>query len=235
VSSLQFLSHVVVADGTVWALGPVDQTSLGVVRYDPGTDRWVPGPTLADAVEAGWTATIPALFERPALWTGTQIVLWDPLGGGPAFNPIAGTWGWLPAPEPPTGRILTSAAVMTERGLVAVAEVEESGRSHFATATLTAAGWIWGADNLPLRDLDTVTIAAAGKWLAFFGRGQSPTTLNLSSGQWVVHTEGPLGGLEAPAAVWTGHQLVVWGGEASATPTIDSPPSGAVWTPPSRG
>jgi hypothetical protein len=128
--------------------------------------------------------------------------------------------------------MVRSTATITDAGLTALVEVTEAGRTSVRLATQVDDGWAWQPDELPVSDLDALTLAAAGDWLVLLAPDRGPVTVHVPTGSWWAHDDGPLAGLAAPAAVWTGEQLVVWGGVASATAEQPQPAEGAIWTPP---
>jgi hypothetical protein len=224
-----FFTGAVLANDALWGIGPtivaVGATpELSIARYDG--DHWEKGPVSKE----GLAGADP--WNRPVLWTGNEIVVWDRAGGGPAFNPSTQTWTQLAAPVPPAGRITLTTATMTDAGLVSVNEIDDNGKTHTAVATLVDGTWKWTDATLPALDLDKVTVAPAGDWLMLFRPDDGPLMMHLPSGNWAVQEDGPLAGLQAPSAVWTGTQLVIWGGVSNATARVQKPVEGAVWTPP---
>lgn len=223
-----YLAATVASGDGIWGLGPADlnpagQPDLAIARYVPGEDRWVYGPT--------WEGTSPhaaivdelSRLEATVLWTGTEIVACGRSGLCLGFDPDSETWRTIPS----AGAGATPVAVATEHGLAMVVR-SESERSLVAVEVYTGEEWQQRVVGIPVARIDTVTAVAAGDWLVIFSSGQPPTLVHLPSGVWLADDGGPLAGVEAPNAVWTGDQLVVWGG----VPDDPSAESGAVWSPP---
>lgn len=224
-----FLAATVATDDGIWGLGPADlnpvgQPDLAIARYLPDADTWVVGPTWEGTDDQASIIAGLSRLESTAVWTGTEIAVCDRTGGCIGFDPDAGTWRSLPVVSGVEG---PSLAVATDLGLALIGQITTE-PSEVAVEVLTSRGWQRKADGIPVERFDTATAAAAGEWLVIFAARQPPTVVHLPSGTWQVVTDGPLAGVEAPNVVWTGEQLVVWGG-APAEPTTSA---GAVWTPP---
>ena len=87
----------------------------------------------------------------------------------------------------------------------------------------------WWEDPVTVDDPDAATIVAAGDWLTILTPGDRALSIELGTGRRLSHPH-PLAGLANPNAVWTGAELVVWGGQG--TPTVDGGVVAARWTPP---
>lgn len=84
-----------------------------------------------------------------------------------------------------------------------------------ATAASAAAG-IWGVTRVRGSDGQQVTV------------GPTPTT-PAGDGEWVAIPSASLSPRRSPAVVWTGTELIVWGGVGSQEYLL--PPDGATWRP----
>ena len=126
-----------------------------------------------------------------------------------------------------TGAAAPTVAVATDLGLTMVVQTKAEG-SPVAIEVLTDEGWEQHASGIPVERFDSVSVAAAGEWLAILASGQPPVVVHVPTGVWHVASDSPLIGMEAPNSVWTGEQLVVWGG----VPDDGSIHVGADWTPP---
>lgn len=224
-----YLAATVATDDGIWGLGPADlnptgQPDLAIARYLASEDTWAHGPIWeGTADQAGIVAELSRL-ESTALWTGTEIGVCGPTGECIGFDPDTEIWRSIP---PPRDAEASAVAVATDLGLTMLVRTE-SDNSAVAVVVLTEQGWSQQVTGIPAGGLDTLTAAAAGDWLAIFGSGQPPILVHLPSGVWRVESDGPLGGVVAPNTVWTGDQLVVWGGVADDL----SSAAGAVWTAP---
>ena len=78
---------------------------------------------------------------------------------------------------------------------------------------------------IPTGDFGEVTLAAAGDWLVVLSPDQPPVVMDVASGEWHQFDDWPMTGVHNPSTVWTGTQLIVWGGQGSQAG------EGAIWTP----
>lgn len=230
-----FFTAVVASEDTIWGLGPVlddleGQPDLAIVRYDPDADRWIPGPTFEGTAETAGIIDAARDIDRPAVWTGDAIVVWD-AQRGLAFDPDEQAWTLLPRLVPPAGDIVTSREVPGTDGLIVVAELELDGQRTTGVARLDAGRWSWRATDLPPVDLGSATAAGAGSWVVLLPADDPPVTVHLPSGAWHEHGDAPLQGVQGPGTVWTGSQLIVWGGAHHVSSSAD-PATGMAWTPP---
>lgn len=231
-------SGAVAAVDAVWAVGSVSfgqdaRPNLAVARFDEATQHWVRGPVFEGL--AGDAPVVDALMslERDPIWTGSEVVVWGSAGSGLAYDTGKETWRRIPAPVPPSGVLVDSTAVMTSAGLTLIAEIDDSGGPTMSMVTLVGGTWVWSdADDLPIGSIDRVKVASAGDWLVLLRPDGAPIIVNAATGSWSVAVDGPLAGLEGASAVWTGSEMVVWGGVATSIAGIEDPSTGAVWTPP---
>jgi N-acetylneuraminic acid mutarotase len=140
-------------------------------RYDPAIDSWVPTASALRSTGSG---------DRPtAVWTGTEMIVWgglarDGVGEGDRYRPS--TDAWLPVSTGPNAPLerQTHTAVWTGEEMIVWGGWQQSG---------------FGLDGGGRYDPSTDTWAAVSTGPGTpAGRGQ--------------HT-----------AVWTGTEMIVWGGE----------------------
>jgi hypothetical protein len=216
-------------DDAVYGLGVLDTGAgsiYGLARLDADADRWIPD---VDG-EFGRNG-----LEGAALWTGSEILWWNrPDGPVTTFDPASESWGQVPSLQPPSGRVVDSRPAVTDEGLVALVDVEDGGVTRTWMARMVEGQWDWLDLDLPVASLDRATVVAAGDWLAVFHPDAHPTVVHVPTGRSEVVVDGPLGGLDAPGAVWTGEELIVWGGVGRTLEGVEEVSSGAVWTPPSE-
>lgn len=235
-----YLVATVATDDAIWGLGPTlanraGQPDLAAARYDPSTDAWVDASVFEGT---GRTAEILAALGRldaQVVWTGQEILAWHGADGGLAFDPSSGLWRTVEPARLPSGTPSDGLLTVTDAGVALLAEVERTVDGATWDVAVHAGGdWVWRGARFPGATLESVTIAAAGDWVVLFSPEQGPVTVHAPTGAWRVHDEGPLAGLTAPNVVWTGSQLVVWGGVASAVGDRNPLATGATWTPPGR-
>ncbi len=213
-------SVMIVWGGRQSGSGPYLNTGA---RYDPATDGWLPTSTGAN-VPAG-------RYGHSAVWTGGEMLVWGGYNGttfwntGGRYNPA--TDGWLPTStgaNVPAAR-LYHAAVWTGNEMLVWggyngAFLNSGGRYNPATD-----GWLptsTGA-NVPQGRYLHSAVWTGGEMLIWGGTyfiGASQYQLN-SGGRYSPATDGWLPtstGANAPAvrashtAVWTGAEMIVWGG-----------------------
>lgn len=229
-----FFAATVATDDAIWGLGPsgqniAGQPDLATARYDPATNTWSYGPVLEGTDDQ---APIVNNFPGPGStvhWDGTEVIVWGGADGGVAFDPAGQTWRVIEPPTPPAGRPLDSLAAVTDDGLSVLVTSQTPEGPIGSLAVLRPEGWRWLETTIPIQNLETVTLAEAGDWLAVFSADRSPVTIHVPSGAWTQHDDAPLARVPAPNTVWTGDRLVVWSGVQNTDPTA---PEGAVWVPP---
>jgi hypothetical protein len=221
-------SKFVVWGGAVSGIG----SSTGG-EYDPTTDSWRSIPTSgAPTGRQGQTMA----------WTGSQLLVWggfgtDYLNSGGAYSPTDLEWTPLGTTGVPSGRsghvgVWTGSRLLVWGGQNAEGLLADG-------ALLDPATGIWTA--LPTLNAPSARRFATGIWagdrlIVFGGEGESgvvgagavlPITGGTTPGAWQA-----LPALNAPSpryrhtAVWTGTQLVIWGGLDGSGALAD----GAVYT-----
>jgi N-acetylneuraminic acid mutarotase len=194
-------------------------------RYNPSTDSWAPlGITGAPAPRGAHTA----------VWTGTEMIVWGGTNGsdlndGGRYRPSTDSWVPTTTSRAPAGRtghtaVWTGIEMIICGGLVVDASspafsLGDCQRYNPSSNIWVAAGavpdrtghaavWtgsemiLWGGFSLGF-DLDP------GGGLRD-GWRYSP-----SSGSWVkIASDGSPSARNSFSSVWTGHELIVWGGSA---------------------
>jgi N-acetylneuraminic acid mutarotase len=241
-------------------------------RYDPATDSWAP------------IASAGALTRRlhTAVWTGTEMIVWGgcrtgsfgnnaceiELGDGGRYDPDADQWTLASTVDEPGPRQFHS-AVWTGSEMIVWGGTPNTGptvgasggRYHPATDTWSATSLagapaprashtaVWtGAEMIVWGGCDN-SICASGNNPLADGARYDPVTDDWSP---VAAAGAPVARTEH-TAVWTGGEMIVWGGQGtelarlasggrydpaadawSATPEADAPPGRAghraVWT-----
>jgi hypothetical protein len=234
------LAAAVATDDAVWGLGPTSvnpggQPDVAIARYEPATDSWVYSTLLVleatdetSQIVAGLTS-----LETQVIWTGDEIVAWNGTRGGLAFDPTSEQWRPITPPIAASGAPIDGVLAVTDAGVALLAEVERTdGQSQWDVALRVGVEWGWRGSRIPIEAPETVSVFAAGDWVVIFSELNGPVTVHVPSGEWAQHDDGPLAGVTAPNAVWTGTQLIVWGGVAKPTNTTAESSIGAIWTPP---
>ena len=193
-------------------------------RYNPATDQWT---------ETNFLFAPDPRRSHSAVWTGSEMIVWGGedgssyLGTGGRYNPATDGWQLTSTAEAPAPRtdhtaIWTGSEMIIWGGFDG-ATIGSGGRYNPASNTWTAtasdgaadprfrhtAVWagtkmvIWGGFN---------TINSAG--LVEAGGRYDPVADLWQS----TNTNGAPRGREDHTAVWTGSEMIVWGGNISAEP-----------------
>ena len=200
-----------------------DLTNAGVA-YNPATNTWrkIPSAPLEKRVGA------------KGAWTGRELVVAGGITDDPtfkvftdaaAYNPATGKWRKLPN---------TPATLYPQTG-----QALWDGREVLFLSTTSARGLAYNpATNrwryLPAMPLPRRAFAAVWTghyvlvWGGVTGSDANPTlpahgeAYNPVRNQWIALPGAPVQGCAGPAAVWTGHQMIIWGvgitGGAAFTP-----------------
>ncbi|UQA61066.1 Kelch repeat-containing protein [Polyangium aurulentum] len=197
---------------------------------------------VLDLVTGTWTKTsesnVPvARSHARAVWTGTQMVVWGglngptPVGTGGVYNPTTNTWTPMSnvgAPVPRYGHSMVWAGPPISKVLVwgghdAVANFYGDG------ATYDIASDTWAPISTvspPLGRMDHAAVWTGQAMLVWGGYGPNGQDNFLGDGAlynpsepgtWTPITlNGAPTARTRPAGAWTGTELIVWGGAASA-------------------
>jgi hypothetical protein len=172
------------------------------------------------------------LPEFSVVWTGSEAVAWDPrVGRGWAYDPSAGAWRELDRLQPIEGSPV-SFPVVVDQELFLVAGDTQPVTTRDAGISLlrpTPDGWqAVGTGIAGLLD-SGASVTSAGEDIAVFSAGMPPTSVDPSSGTWTgIDPDRLRAGGWNPSVVWTGTDLVAWGGTDSVGRVIAA---GSVWHP----
>jgi Galactose oxidase, central domain len=212
--------------GTLTTAG---SNSAGVTfAYRPATGTWTtlaPGPVPDNEQTTDLAA-----------WTGTQMLVPGQTDG--AYSPATGAWSPIPLDPGPQAEAMaawTGSQMLIWGGLCCVSE--SSSGTIYTPATNT-----W--QQLPAAPLEPRR-AAMGAWtgteLVVAGgeggqEGQQPALLsdaaayNPATSTWRQLPAMPFSRADF-AAVWTGSQVLVWGGVTGSSPASPVPPHGEAYDP----
>jgi len=200
--------------------------------YDPSTDTWTATSTTAEG-----------RIYNEAVWTGTEMIVWGGLDSatstlktGERYNPNANTWTPLANNYSPTGRYSYTTVWDGEEMIVwggttgAGKPYKTGGRYNpttnawAATATMGAPDGrsehtaVWTGSEMIVWGGTVYDEAAGGRMVTNTGGRYNPT-----SDTWTaMSTDGAPAGRGIHQAVWTGAEMIVWGGAVydPATGTI---------------
>ena len=209
--------------------------------YVPATDRWVPVPAAPIVPRSG----------ADSVWTGTRFIVSggyhegddDDRTDGAAFDPISGAWSPIAARPTPgscgggsaCGGIWTGTVALFPVGGVAYDPAVDRwstmapapspdgpapGEPAVWTGRRLLSWGISGADSDDASDADAESEAPP----ATHGGIYDPV-----ADRWQTFASGPLSSRVLHTAVWTGQEMLLWGGTGGETGLAD----GAAYRPPS--
>lgn len=197
---------------------------IAMLRLSEEEDGWIMTPSFETDAE------MPPAPATSMMWTGDRIVVWNPTGLGVSFDPATDTWESIPVLAPDQGRLLHSKAVVAASQLVVVAQTD-SGEGGLGYAVQEEGSWQWRDIPVRVDDFVTTTIVATEDRIHLLPSDGNPIEIRIPSGLVTVYPGGISQGVEAPNAVWTGSELVVWGGARAAQAGESLPATAYVWTP----
>jgi len=183
-------------------------------RYDPAIDSWTP-TSLLDA---------PTRRERhTAVWTGEEMIVWGGSSGGGRYDPLLDTWKATTAVGAPSTPSLHTAVWSGHEMIVWGGNLEVG---------LPGTAWLYdpAADswrsastaNAPVSRFSHTAVWTGEEMIVWGGRsGTSGNPLPFGDGSrydpesdtWT--TVNPFGAppqRDSHAAVWTGDEMIIWGG-----------------------
>jgi len=207
----------------------VDSVGDGA-SYDPAHGTWsVIATTNAPA----------ARREHTAIWTGTEMIVWGgdaitqdtPLTDGGRYDPITDTWKPLPTQGAPGARFAHS-AVWTGHVMIVWGGAVSSVDSLDDGATFDPATNAWAAISsvgAPSARRDHAAVWTGTEMLVWGGTAISAGTpigdmhaYDPATDRWrTVSTTNAPAARFGQVAVWTGSELIGWGGASSSTTSFD--------------
>ncbi len=211
-----------------WGGTCCDDTTRGGLAYSPAAGAW---RTIPDA-------PLEARAAASGAWTGRELVV---AGGrnhdkafrdAAAYDPAAGTWRKLPRMPGPAvgwtalwdGREVLFLSGSSARGMAynparnswRLLPAMPSPRSEFAATWTGHRVLVWGGLS---HHYPTWSVPAHGE------------AYDPAADQWTAMPVAPLRGRALPAAVWTGRQMIIWGGNFLQQEGGTSAADGAAYTP----
>jgi N-acetylneuraminic acid mutarotase len=189
-------------------------------RYNPSTDSWIATST---------TNAPTAPNAHTAVWTGNEMIVWGGYNGnigylntGGKYNPSTDSWTMTSTTNAPSGRdshtaVWTGSEMIVWGGFDGHSDVNTGGRYNPSTDS-------WVSTRITIAPVPREGHTAIWTdnemivWGGFDGHSDSALNTggryNPSTDRWVV-----TGGANAPAArsahtaIWTGSEMIVWGGD----------------------
>ncbi|EEF62876.1 Kelch repeat-containing protein [Pedosphaera parvula Ellin514] len=221
-------SHTAIWTGSemiVWGGYSYQGTSSGGYteiggRYQASTDTWSAMSTFQAAAEPGTRQS------ASAIWTGTEMIVWGGensginLHTGARFDPIANVWKFTSVSNAPSGRINHS-AIWTGTEMIIWGGYDVQAVKTGARYNPALDQWQTVATNNapPARGLHGA-VWTGSEMLVWGGYGATLGTYpnlggryNPASNSWtLISTTGVPTARAACTAVWTGKEMIVWGG-----------------------
>ncbi|HEX4826183.1 MAG TPA: kelch repeat-containing protein [Candidatus Polarisedimenticolaceae bacterium] len=241
-------NHVAVWTGSRMVLwggyGPAGSTATGS-RYDPAADSW----------QAMTTSGAPSNSASTAVWTGTRMITFGgsgPLGlshNGGRYDPVGDTWlpvrsTWRPAPRSRQATIWTGSEMIVWGGYTnAFPEQLDAGRYEPATDTWTALSMA----GAPTDRWDPSAVWTGSRMVVWGGGefdpavgSERPTNgggrYDPAGDSWSpMSTVGQPLPREWHTTVWTGTDMIVWGGITTGSQNLGDGgryhPASDLWFP----
>jgi N-acetylneuraminic acid mutarotase len=214
-------------------------------RYNPATDSWI----------ATNTANAPAVRSlHTAIWTGSEMIVWGGyddfsfLSSGGRYNPATDTWTSTATTNAPAGRYHHTAvwtgSEMIAWGGVGNGYLNTGGRYNPNTDVWTSTS----TANAPTGRTGHTAVWTGSEMIVWGGETQTtggdliPTKNPLNTGgrynpisnSWTAtNTTGAPSARQSHTAIWTGSEMIVWGGGFDAF-TVNTgaryDPSADKWT-----
>jgi N-acetylneuraminic acid mutarotase len=198
-------------------------------RYDPGTDSWTATST---------TNAPSSRSEHTAVWTGSEMIIWggqdsdgDNLNTGVRYNPGTDSWTATSTTNAPEGRsgytaVWTGSEMIVWGGRVASANVRNfysGGRYNPSTDSWTATS----TTNVPEGRSFHTAVWTGSEMIVWGGNDSSqffsvtPTNTggryDPGTDSWTAtSTTNAPSARDAQTAVWTGSEMIVWGGSVGS-------------------
>ena len=201
-------------------------------RYTPTTNTWVPTSTVG--------APAPR-YVHSALWTGSRMLVWGgtaPSSGG-QYDPSTNSWTAMSNANAPSG--ISAAAIWTGSQMIVWGGYDGSGHVTSSGGRYNPVADTWtptslaGAPEARSSPLGVWTgslmlvwggLSVNGSVKLVTGGRYSPATDSWTS----TTTTGAPSGRRDTSAIWTGSELVVWGGDQRFSGGRYNPASDT-WTP----
>jgi N-acetylneuraminic acid mutarotase len=188
-------------------------------RYNPGTDSWVPTSTI-NAPEARWAHT--------AVWTGSEMIVWggtnetNALHTGGKYNPSVDSWTATGTEKVPLGRI-DHTAVWTGGEMIVWGGFDETSNYTNTGGKYNPSADSWAAtslENAQSPRADHTAVWTGSEMIIWGGIFCCPAVdfntggkYNAGTDSWTATTTANVPfGRYAHTAVWTGSEMIVWGG-----------------------
>ncbi|MBL9129549.1 MAG: hypothetical protein JNG86_00005, partial [Verrucomicrobiaceae bacterium] len=241
----------------IWAGQSNSSSPARAGRYNPVTDTWQTMSTIPGD---------PILPDRgfSTVWTGTEMIQWGGSNGasvmqdGYRYNPVTDTWTTLTTSGAPAARQRHVAAWIGSEMVVwggknasgpGQQSFGDGGRYNPVTDTWTSisdagapASRFYASANVAGGELIVWGGASVGDMTTNLKFHKNGGKLNPGTGVWTIITNGSPSPRAGHSLIWTGTEMIVWGGTVSTMntnigfdPTFNDGarfnPATGVWTP----
>jgi N-acetylneuraminic acid mutarotase len=194
-------------------------------RYNPTTDTWTATSTVGAPDTRGYHTTV---------WTGTEMIVWggdcaNTFNTGGRYNPATDTWRPTSTVNAPAGRYLHS-AVWTGTEMIVWGGTEFGTGVHFNTGgrynPATDSWQAIGVAGAPGARMSHRAVWTGSEMIVWGGWVYGSPSVYLDTGgryNPTTNTWRPTSTINAPAArtwhtaIWTGAEMIVWGGVAGTS------------------
>ncbi len=210
------------AEMIVWGGGSEHQFYNDGGIYDPVKDQWR-RVSETNAPSGRW--------GHAAVWTGREMIVWggrsnfaasDSKNDGALYNPETDTWRRMSAVDAPTARS-QMAAVWTGEELIVWGGMGDGGECFATGASYNARTDTWTAlpaDNAPEGRMEPAFVWTGREFVVWGGLLQGGTRSSGTGGRYNPESRTwkslPMEGAPVSSrglqAVWTGTEMIVWGG-----------------------
>ena len=192
-----------------WGGGCCGDVSDDGSAYNPATNAW---RKLASAPISGQQSPI-------GTWTGRELVIFNgrsPEGarvGGAAYNPTTDNWRRIPSQ--PSSR--SGSAAVYDGNEISVLGARPGTVLSSIRQTTTGG-------SCPGRTLAGQNLVAAWTGNRLIASGATTRAYDPARNIWTSLASSPLGPRQGAQGVWTGHELVIWGGVVATPANTSSSP-----------
>ena len=232
------LNHTAVWTGTamiIWGGDNGGSSFRTGGKYFPSTDTWL-ATTMTNAPQGRSVFT--------AVWTGHEMIVWGGFGGsgylgtGGRYNPGANSWTATSTTNAPTGRDAHTAVWSGSEMIVWGGQ--DPGLSNIGGRyNPTSNSWI-PTGKTPARRRYHVAVWTGSEMIIWGGIANIGPAVYTNTGgkydpstdNWTATTtiQAPTG-REFPTAVWTGNEMIVWGGFSFDSSTFNYLNTGGRYDP----
>jgi N-acetylneuraminic acid mutarotase len=193
-------------------------------RYDPVNDIWKPiVPSIAQAP-----------YSTRAVWTGKEMIVWTGAGGGARYDPVSDTWRGISSKGSPGGTgaqtaVWTGSRMIVWLGVVGSPTLQITADAGAAYDPISDTWTPIAGDNAPSVRYDSSAVWTGSRMLIWGGTytgedehgfRHSPTSY-ANGGEYDpargIWTQIGQSGAPSPrayhTAVWTGSEMIIWGGD----------------------